>query len=282
MPTLRIDATGPADRLLFEGLPHLQPVIDELGDGAMLIGGLAATAWVGASEIGLPMRPTRDVDLGIDRRGLRLTASRSRVVPLLRDGGFESMGGDASFRFVKDTPAGEFIVDLLVAPGSSRADPPILEKGLTTFPAPGLAYAILRRPNSLSLTVAHNGTERRFKLPIVSLDSAFVMKAVLTASRRLRPDRRITDTADAVMLAAACASDESGIAALRQHRRRKNVREATRWMTNSFETETTAAARRVERHFEAEFGQTGGAAWAVETSRRFKQLVGQYQTGRRR
>ncbi len=60
MPTSRIDVTGPADRLLFEGLPHLQPVIDDLGDGAMLIGGLAATAWIGASDIGLPLRATRD------------------------------------------------------------------------------------------------------------------------------------------------------------------------------------------------------------------------------
>lgn len=273
MPDLRIDVTGPADRLLFEGLPHLQPVIDELGDGTMLIGGLAATAWIGASDIGLPMRATRDVDLGIDRRGLRLTATHSKVVPLLRDSGFESMGGDASFRFVKETPAGEFIVDLLVAPGSSRADPPIVEKGLTTFSAPGLAYAILRRPKSLALTIAHGGTERKFKLPIITLDSAFVMKAVLTSSRRLRPDRRITDTADAVMLAAACTTERDGIAALRQHRRRKDVREATQWMTSAFETEATAAARRVERHLEAELGQPGGAAWAVETSGRFKKSI---------
>ncbi len=273
MPTLRIDVTGPADRLLFEGLPHLQPVIDDLGDGAMLIGGLAATAWIGASDIGLPMRATRDVDLGIDRRGLRLTASQSKVVPLLRDNGFESMGGNASFRFVKETPAGEFIVDLLVAPGSSRADPPILEEGLTTFSAPGLAYAILRRPKSLALTVAHRKAEREFKLPIVSLDSAFVMKAVLTASRRLRPDRRITDTADAVMLAAACASDETCMAALRQHQRRKDVREAVHWITESFATEMTASARRVERHFESELDQADGAKWAVAVSHRFQRSL---------
>lgn len=43
-------------------------------------------------------------------------------------------------------------------------------------------------------------------------------------------------------------------------------------MTSAFETETTAAARRVERHFEAELSQPGGASWAVETSRRFKKL----------
>ena len=99
------------------------------------------------------------------------------------------------------------------------------------------------------------------------------MKAVLTASRRLRPDRRITDTADAVMLAAACANDKEGITALRQHCRRKDVREATRWMTSSFETAAAAAARRVERHFQAELGQPGGAAWAVEVSRHFRKSI---------
>jgi hypothetical protein len=273
MPKLRIDVTGPADRLMFEGLPHLQPVIDELGDGAMLIGGLATSAWIGASDIGLPMRATRDVDLGIDRRGLRLTASRRRVVPILQKNGFESLGGDESFRFVRKTPAGAFIVDLLVAPGSSRADPPILEAGLPTFSAPGLAYAILRRPSPLSLTVASRGKTRRFKFPIITLDSAFVMKAVLTASRRLRPDRRFTDTADAVMLAAACASDEVCMAALQKHRRRKDVREAIGWMTNSFASEKAAAARRVERHFETELGQPGGGVWAVDVSRRFRRAL---------
>lgn len=99
------------------------------------------------------------------------------------------------------------------------------------------------------------------------------MKAVLTASRRLRPDRRITDTADAVMLAAACANDKEGITALRGHHRRKDVREATRWMTNSFATTATAAARRVERHFQAEFNQPGGAAWAVKVSREFRKSI---------
>jgi hypothetical protein len=273
MPDLRIEVSGPADRLMFEGLPHLQPVIDELADGAMLIGGLAATAWIGASNIGLPMRATRDVDLGIDRRGLRLSANRRKVVPLLQKHGFESLGGDAQFRFVRKTAAGEFLVDLLVAPGSSRADPPILKADLTALSAPGLAYAILRRPQSLSLTITHEETDRRFKLPILALDSAFVMKAVLTAGRRLRPGRRITDTTDAVMLAAACAEQKAGIASLHKHRRRRDVREAIRWMTESFETERTAAARRVERHFESELGQPGGAAWAVGVSRRFQRSL---------
>jgi len=75
------------------------------------------------------------------------------------------------------------------------------------------------------------------------------------------------------MLAAACASDNGAIAALRQHRRRKDVREATHWITSAFETATTAAARRVERHFQAELNQAGGAAWAVEVSRQFRKLI---------
>jgi hypothetical protein len=273
MPTLHIDASGPAERLLFEGLPYLQPVIQELGDGAMLIGGLAATAWVGASNIGLPMRATRDIDLGVDRRALRLSADSRKVVPLLREHGFESLGGDWQSRFVKRTSAGEFLVDLLVAPGASRADPPLLEAELTTFAAPGLAYAILRRPTPLSLTVAYAQESRRFELPIVTLDSAFVMKGILTSGQRMRPDRRITDTGDAVMLAAACAADEPSMTSLHRHRRRKDVRTAIRWITGSFKSETTAAARRVERHFESELGQSGGGAWAVNVSRRFQRSL---------
>ncbi|HEX3608683.1 MAG TPA: hypothetical protein VHU14_03285 [Solirubrobacterales bacterium] len=273
MPTLKIDVSGPADHLLFEGLPHLQPVIDELGDGALLIGGLAATAWIGASEIGLPMRVTRDVDIGIDRRGLHLTAETRKVVPLLREQGFESLGGKRQFRFVKKTPAGEFLVDLLVAPGASREEPPRLEADLQTLSAPGLAYAILRRPVPLSLELACDGETRQFELPIISLDSAFVMKAVLTAERRLQPDRRIADTSDAVMLAAACATDEAHIAPLREHSRRKDVRTAVRWISGSFSNRRTAAARRVERHFELELGQPGGGAWAVSVAERFARLL---------
>ena len=139
MPEMRIDVAGPADRLLFEGLPHLAPVLEALGDGAMLIGGLATAAWIQASDVELPLRATRDVDLGIDRRGLRLSSRVERVQPLLREQGFQPRVGDEPFRFARSTPAGEFLVDLLVAPGASRRDPPLLEADLESMAAPGLA-----------------------------------------------------------------------------------------------------------------------------------------------
>lgn len=39
-----IPVASDADRLLYGGLPLLMPVLDKLGAGALLIGGLATTA----------------------------------------------------------------------------------------------------------------------------------------------------------------------------------------------------------------------------------------------
>lgn len=270
MVELRIEVAGEADRLLLQGLAYLEPVLAELRDAAMLIGGLATMAWIEASELELPLRATRDVDLGIDRKGLRLSSTTAKVQPLLRAQGFEPRIGDEQFRFVRDTPAGKFLVDLLVAPGASRDDPPVLEAGIESLAAPGLAYAILRRPTKLSLALADGEQEQAFELPVVKLDAALVMKGALVASgMRLKRDRRVTDTSDAVMLAAVCTADSDGLAELRQNERRKDVREAIEWLTTAFSDEKSQAARRVEQHFESEFGQSGGGAWAVDASAHF-------------
>lgn len=278
MLELRILVASEADRLLFEGLPHLKPVLAELGDGAIVIGGLATTAWIETSDLDLPLRATRDVDLGIDRQVLRLGSSRAKVQPLLRAQGFEPLLVDHGFRFERQTPAGKFLIDLLVAPGASRADPPLLEAGMPSLAAPGLAYAIKRRPTHLKLTLSDRREDRSFDLPVVKLDAAVVMKgALVSGGMRMKPDKRITDTSDAIMLAAACVPDRPSIEQLRVHRRRKDVREAVSWLTTAFGDEKTAAARRVERHFEAEFAQPGGAAWAVEAAARFaEQLRGAF------
>jgi hypothetical protein len=274
MLELRILVASEADRLLFEGLPHIEPVLAELGDGAILIGGLATTAWIEASDLQLPLRATRDVDLGIDRKGLRLSSTTVKVRPLLRAQGFEPRVGDEQFRFEKDTAAGKFLVDFLVAPGASRDEPPLLEAGLESLAAPGLAYAILRRPTALLLTLVDRKQERTFKLPVVKLDSAVVMKGALVASgMRMKRDRRITDTSDAIMLAGACTADPPSVTKLREHGRRNDVRDAVGWLTEAFNDEKSRAARRVEEHFQTEFGQPGGAAWAVEASARFAEAL---------
>ena len=62
MLDFQIEVRTPADRLLYEGLPLLAPALDQLADGALLVGGLAVAAWLNAHPVGLPFRPTRDVE----------------------------------------------------------------------------------------------------------------------------------------------------------------------------------------------------------------------------
>lgn len=260
MLDFEIDVRGPADRLLYEGLPLLAPALDELGDGALLVGGLAVAAWLDAHPVGLPFRPTRDVDLGIDRRGLRITRDRQVVGPLLRALEFRPGYNDEEFRFVRETSAGLFVVDCLVAKGASREQPPIVETGIPSLAAPGLAYALTRGPVPLRITLA--GEERRsIELRTVTLDSLFVMKAVLTAEgHRARRDRHFTDTTDAVMLAAACVDHGRAIEALAANQRRSEVKAALGWVRDGFGSPRAAMPRRVANHF----GQETAATWAVD------------------
>lgn len=111
-----IHVNGPADRLLYEGLPLLRPVLEELGEKALLIGGLATAAWLTARPVGLPARATRDVDLGIDHVALGISRNRARIQPLLREHEFEPGYRGEGFRFARETNEGPFVVDLLVAP----------------------------------------------------------------------------------------------------------------------------------------------------------------------
>jgi hypothetical protein len=95
------------------------------------------------------------------------------------------------------------------------------------------------------------------------------MKAALVAGgTRVRQDRRITDTADAAMLAAACAIDPESVEALRANRRQSEARRAIRWLREAFVDERAAAPRRVEQYVEDELGQRGGAAWAIDAASR--------------
>ena len=91
------------------------------------------------------------------------------------------------------------------------------------------------------------------------------MKSTLVADgARTEPHRRVVDTADAVMLAAAAASDASCLHELKRHRTRSEPRRALRWLRNAFTDARSAAPRRVEQHLLDEYGQAGGAVWAVE------------------
>lgn len=120
---------------------------------------------------------------------LGLHGNRTLIAGLLRAQGFLPGYNGEAFRFVHETSAGDFVVDLLVAPGASRANLPIVEPGIPTLAAPGLAYALLRGAAPLQLVIGGQ-TQRAFKLRTTQLDAAFVLKAALVATgvRRLGRD----------------------------------------------------------------------------------------------
>lgn len=273
MDRIFVGTTTKADRLLLAGLVDLQPVFNALQGSVLIVGGLMTKLWLHAQPIGLPARATADVDLGIDRRRLQLAATSKVIRPLLEKHGFDAGGGQPGepFRFSKEFTGGQkLLVDLLVASGASRSEPPLLEKDLTSLAAPGLAYAFLRGVYVMPVDFFDDGETSGFDLPLPHLDAAFVMKAELTRSgMRSRADRRRTDTVDAMSLAASCLDRPDCMEALKTHRTRSDVRGALRWIAESFGGPKTAAARRVEEHFRQEFGRAGSGEWAVDVARRF-------------
>lgn len=263
-----IAVTGKADRRLVACLREVSPLLDELGTAVLVIGGLMTRLWLHAQPIGLPVRPTADVDIGVDRRALRLAGDRRVVGPLLKRLGFDPGYEGEPFRYSKEIEGvGLVVVDVMVAPGASRDDPPIVERGLETVAAPGLAYAMLR-PTVLASTTFVEGEETSpFDLPIPTLDAAFVLKAALAESGvRTRPDRVRSDTVDALMLAAACLGDPSSLTALRDHGARSDVRKSIRWTQEVFRSSTALGSRRVEDHFSDEGYGAGTGAWAHQTA----------------
>jgi hypothetical protein len=85
----------------------------------------------------------------------------------------------------------------------------------------------------------------------------------------LRGDRWITDTVDAVMLAAACISDDDAMTELAVRRKRSDVRAAVRWIREQFTSPQPTAARRVAAHV----GGKENGKWAVTVARRFVEIL---------
>lgn len=225
---------------------------------------------------GISPRSTADIDLGIDRQRLRLTATSERVGPLLTERGYIALAGEDGFRFEKALEQGSMIVDLLVAKGASRDEPPILEKGIATLAAPGLAYALTRPTVMVELELVDGRGSTVVEVPLPSLDAAFVLKAALVASGvRVRPDRRERDTVDAVMLAAVCASDSAAVHALAEGSGRSEVKRALALLREGLGRADRAAARRVVDYLQRERGVAPeiGGEWVVQVAARLASRV---------
>jgi len=269
-----IGVAGPADRLLVQGLVDLQPLFADLRGNVLLVGGLMARVWLHLRPVeDLPPRATADIDLGIDRSGLGLTARSERIRPMLEAQDYRPLPGDEGFRFKKDLGGAPLLVDVFVAKGASREEPPVLEKGVTTLAAPGLAYGLARGPSFVTVEFVDGNDGTELELPLPTLDAAFVMKGALTASGvRARADRRQRDRVDTVMLAAACLGDPAALAALRAAKG-KEPRAALRWMREALADPGTPAARTLERHMADEHALTGGGEWAVGVAERLSRAL---------
>lgn len=241
----------------------------------LLIGGLMTRSWLLMRDIGLPPRATADIDLGLNRQGLRLSDRSRRIASLLSHHGYDPRGGEEAFRFVKHFDGQPLYVDLLVPKGASRHEPPLLERDMSTVAAPGLAYAFTRGVHFASAIFVDDAASRTMELPLPTLDAAFVLKAALVSSGvRKRPDRQRRDRVDAVMLAAACAHDPAAIAALRAPGNRE-AEQALRWLATAVDSPGSAVARAVAEHLEREHAVPNGGDWAVDVSRAIRSEVGQ-------
>jgi hypothetical protein len=158
-----------------------------------------------------------------------------------------------------------FRVDLLVASGASRADPPQVEAGIPSVAAPGLAYGLLRGAVPVSVALVDGSVVDEVVLRLPQLDAAFVMKANLVEVRA-KPGKVETDTVDATMLAALCLDDPGAVSALAKFQKRSDVKRALAFL-DSIDDPRGRAARRVEAFFASEYGAVGGAPWASQLAR---------------
>lgn len=242
-----IGVSGDLGAIYASGLPRLQRVLDALAPGYVLVGGVAVQYWLTIRPVhGFAVRPTADIDIGVDRVAIGSLGSKQVVRPLLDAEGFRNVEGDEEFRFRGSTDAGPLVLDVLVAKGASRSKPPLAEEGLSSVAAPGLAYAFSRGPVPGEIEFQGARSSANLEAQFPTLDAAFVMKAALVESGvRTQPNRVRSDTADAVLLAAALVTDEVAHDALARNRKRSDVARAIKWFKRSFGSDESLAASRL-------------------------------------
>jgi hypothetical protein len=131
----------------------------------------------------------------------------------------------------------------------------------------------MRGPLFVDLVFVDGGVTTEVEVPLPTLDAAFVLKAALVESGvRMRPDRLERDRVDAVMLAAACLTDEWAVEALAVAGQ-SEARRALRWLDSSLASPESRVARSVETFMRDQHGTPGGAEWAVSVAQSLARAV---------
>jgi len=216
-----LDDGSPADVVGFRALGVVIDSLMDVPDAAWrVVGGWMVRAWVEGSAVGAA-RPTVDVDVA-------LLASRGggkveEVPQRLRDAGL--LPTDEPFRL---RGPDDLLVDLLVPPGASRADPPRLGTHIV-FEARGSRFGFEMPPEPVSVRL----DDDRLGFPTVRLAAALVLKAVVLGVAR--PGRTEVDAVDvARLLSVVRDGPAEAISDLRSHSRRRDVREGLQRLATFF------------------------------------------------
>jgi hypothetical protein len=206
-------------------------------------------AWVEGGAGGEPARPTIDVDLTLlPGRG---RPAIERVPERLLAQGLRPH--QEPFRLRREDGV---LIDLLVPPGASRADPPRIGRQVL-FRAEGAAFGFELRPEPVVARLR----SRKVEFQVPRLAPALVHKTLVLAA--MRP-RYLDDASDvAHLLRAVRREPEEAIPDLVGHRRRTDVRKALAALSGLFGDEDARGASWVEQ----ELGTTA-AVTAVDDARR--------------
>lgn len=233
MRRLILDPESEADVIGLEGLSVAVRALEGVPAAAWrVVGGWMVRAWVEGGGADEPVRPTTDVDLmlfpGRGRPAIEKVPERLAAQGLRPH--------EEPFRLRREDGV---LVDLLVPPGGSRADPPRIG-GQAMFRAEGAAFGFELPPERVTARLRR----RRVEFQVPRLAPALVHKALVLAA--MRP-RYLVDASDVARLLRTVRREPDGaLEDLAGNRRRSDVRMALTAVAGLFAEETARGARWVE------------------------------------
>jgi hypothetical protein len=179
---MTIASTARAEDGAYLAMADVADVTAAAGTEYRLIGGHMVTVHTARHDLGLPLRQTRDADLGMES----LVLATSGVASALLGRGYQQSGGN---RFTREFNGLELAIDVLVPADTSRVQHNRPVGDLFVDEAPGLGYALARDPFvghlGVRLTTGENlGMTVHFPDAVAAL----CLKAAAFTSRREHRD----------------------------------------------------------------------------------------------